>query len=166
MLAAAAMFVAAGGYIHLREWLTLYRHVPADSPGAAVVRLGFPLNAASSFVLAAALAVLVVHRSRLSPYVVGSAFFLQLGSLAALIATRTGSLLGWTEPSWTSAANQTRAVEIGALIALASIPIVSRVWVVSNRRPRRPFDSSSDRVEEHARLCGVHTVRPESRHQR
>lgn len=102
-----------------------------------MVRLGFPLNAAASFVLAVALAVLVVHRSRWSPYIVSAAFLLQTSSLAVLIATRTGSVFGWTEPSWTAAANQTRAVEVGALIVLASIPVVARLRDAGHRHPRR-----------------------------
>lgn len=136
MLAAAAFFVAAGGYVHLREWVTTYRDVPSGIPGAAVVRIGFPVNAAISFLVAAALAVLVVRRSRLSPYVVGAALVLQVGSLAAVIVTRTGSLFGWTEASWTLAANQSRAVEIGALLALAAIPLIARAADLSTGRPR------------------------------
>ena len=126
MLGAAAVFVAAGGFIHLREWFALYRHVPADAPGAAVVRLGFPVNAVVSFALAAALAYLIVRRSPRSRYVVGAAFVVQAASLAALIVTRTGSLLGWSEPVWTRAADQTRAVEVGALLALCGVAIVGR----------------------------------------
>ena len=45
LIVVAAVFVAAEG-IHLREWLDTYRHVPASVPGAAVVRVGFPVNAA------------------------------------------------------------------------------------------------------------------------
>ena len=42
-------------------------------------------------------------------------------SLIALIISRTGALAGWMEPVWTHGANQTRAVEIGALAALTSV---------------------------------------------
>jgi hypothetical protein len=112
------MFTAAGGYVHLREWLDTYRAVPADAPGAAVVRVGFPLNAAASFLVAVALLATLVVATRFSRHVVVAAIVLQVGSLGMLIATRTGSVLGWTEPVWTRAANQSRAVEIGALVVL------------------------------------------------
>lgn len=139
MLAMSALFVAAGGYVHLREWLDLYRHVPADSPGAAVVTVGFPVNAGVSLLFAGALALCAWRPQRLAPLVVGGAALFQLASLALLIATRTGSVLGWTEPSWTPGADQTRAVEIGALISLAAVAAVA---VVHRRREKASLPSS------------------------
>lgn len=121
LLLAAALFVAAGGFVHLREWLDTYRQVPASAAGAAVVRIGFPVNAAASLVTAVALAFIAARRSRFAPLVVGAAVLLQAGSLAVLILTRTGTLLGWTEPIWTLGADQSRAVEIGALISLTGV---------------------------------------------
>ena len=126
MVAISAMFIAAGGFIHLREWLDLYRHVPADSPGAAVVRLGFPLNAAASLILVIALIVTIRRPSRLTQPLFLSAIAFQAASLATLIATRNGSVLGWTEPSWTPGAEQTRAVEIAAIAALVAVAAFSR----------------------------------------
>jgi hypothetical protein len=125
MLAVAAMFVVAGGFVHLREWLEIYRDVPAQVPGSLVVRLGFPLNAAASAVIAAALAVCAARRVRFAPQVVVAAVLFQATSLAALIATRTGSLFGWMETGWTVGASQTRAVEIGALVALAAVALLA-----------------------------------------
>lgn len=125
MLAIAAMFIAAGGFIHLREWLDTYRHVPPDVAGAAVVRVGFPANAVTSLIVAAALAICAWRKSRFAPQVVLAAVVFQLGSLAALIATRTDSLFGWAEPTWTLGANQSRAVEIGALLSLAAVAVIA-----------------------------------------
>lgn len=128
----SAMFIAAGGFIHLTEWLDLYRHVPANSPGADVVRLGFPLNAAASLVLATAVPLVTWHRSRLTHPVIFSAIGFQVGSLAMLIATRVGTVFGWTEPSWTPGAEQSRAVEAAAIVAL----LVLAVLVRGDRRAR------------------------------
>ena len=125
MLALAALFVLAGGFVHLREWLEVYRDVPAQVPGAAVVRLGFPVNAALSVLMASALIVCASRRIRFAPQVVVAAVLFQLGSLGALIATRNGSLLGWSETGWTLGASQSRAVEIGALIALAAVAAIA-----------------------------------------
>ena len=118
MLLAAAVFTAAGGYIHLREWLNTYRHLPASAPGAWVVRLGFPVNAAASLVLAVALVLAATKLPRLGVAAFMATVGFQASSLGVLIATRTGSVFGWTEPIWTPGANQSRAVEIGALFTL------------------------------------------------
>ena len=125
MLAVAAMFVLAGGFVHLREWLEIYRDVPAQVPGSAVVRLGFPANVVASVLIAAALVVCAARRMRFAPQIVAAAVLFQASSLAALIATRTGSFLGWSETDWTLGANQTRAVEIGALVALAGVIVLA-----------------------------------------
>lgn len=124
LLASAALFVAAGGYVHLREWLDTYRHVPADAAGSFVVRIGFPINATASALLAVALACNAWRRTRFMPQVIVAAVTFQAVSLATLIATRTGTLFGWTEPSWTSGADQVRAVQIGALLTLTAVPAV------------------------------------------
>ena len=117
----SSMFIAAGGFIHLREWRDLYRHVPASSPGADVVRLGFPISFAASLALVVALVVVVRRRSRFAQPVVIAAITFQAASLATLIATRVGTVLGWTEPSWTPGAEQSRAVEIAAIAALLAL---------------------------------------------
>jgi hypothetical protein len=115
----AAILVTVGGFIHLREWLDTYRHVPAAVPGAAVVRVGFPLNAATSLVIALALLATLWRFRRFMLSVVAGAIAFEAASLVSLILSRTGSVFGWSEPVWTTAANQTRAVEIAALVVLA-----------------------------------------------
>lgn len=129
----ATMFIVAGGIIHLREWLEIYRYVPAGVAGAAVVRVGFPLNAVASLVLVGGLAFTFWRRSRYAPHAMVAAAVFQVASLAALIGTRIGSLFGWSEPSWTRAAEQTRAVEIGALLILTAVAAI----VVQQRRIER-----------------------------
>ena len=62
LILASAALIAAGGFIHLREWLETYRDVPSEAPGAFVVRVGFPVNAGLSFVLALALLTTVLVR--------------------------------------------------------------------------------------------------------
>lgn len=118
LVLAAAAFVAAGGYVHLREWLDGYRDVPADASGAFVVRVGFPLNAAMSLLVAAGLVATLFVARRFGPLVVAAAIALQTTSLAVRIGTRVGSVLGWTEPVWTRGADQARAVGLGAIVAL------------------------------------------------
>ncbi len=124
LVLAAAAFIAAGGYVHLREWLDTYRHVPSDAAGSFVVRIGFPVNAAISLLVAVALVATLFVARRFSHYVVAGAVSFQVASLGILVATRTGSVLGWTEPIWTPGADQTRAVEIGALVALAASAMI------------------------------------------
>jgi len=124
LVLAIAAFVAAGGYVHLREWLDTYRDIPSSVPGSAVVRLGFPINAAISFVLAAVLVVVAVRASRsnrVTNVVLAVTALFQAGSLATLILSRTDSVLGWSEAVWTRGADQSRAVEIGALVLLAGV---------------------------------------------
>lgn len=129
LVLAAAAFIAAGGYVHAREWLDTYRNVPADAAGAVVVRVGFPLNAGMSLLLAGALVVTLFFGRRFAPWVTVAALVFQATSLAVLIGTRVGSVLGWAEPIWTVGADQTRAAEIGALVALAAsllLPVMAR----------------------------------------
>ena len=121
----AALFTAAGGYIHVREWLETYRHLPASVPGSAVVRIGFPINAAVSFALAAALVATAYRAHRFQLLAIGASILFEAGSLASLIISRTGSLFGWMEPVWTHGADQTRAVEIGALLCLAAVSVIA-----------------------------------------
>ena len=127
LLVVAAVFVAAGGFIHLRDWLDIYRNVPSSVAGAEVVRVGFPINAGVSVVLAVALIVTLFRWRRFAPVVVGATLLFQAASLGALIVSRTGSLAGWMEPVWTVGANQSRAVEIGAMAALTAIVAIVAV---------------------------------------
>ncbi len=120
----SALFVAAGGYVHFREWFDTYRHLPANVPGVAIVRVGFPLNTVASVLLVGALVFCMVRRSRFSPWVVASAIVFEVGSLLTLIATRTGNVFGWSEHIWTLGADQTRAVELGSIAALFGVILV------------------------------------------
>lgn len=133
----AALFVAAGGFIHLRDWLDIYRSVPSSVAGAGVVRFGFPVNVGVSVVLAVALVVTVFRWRRFAPAVVGATVVFQAASLAALIISRTGSLAGWMEHAWTVGANQTRAVEIGAMAALAAVVAIVAMQRRSSTSPAR-----------------------------
>ena len=133
LVVAAAAFVAAGGFIHLREWLDTYRDVPASVPGAAVVRVGFPINAGLSLLLAVALIVSMGTLRRFAPVVVAAAAIFEAGALGTLILSRTSTVAGWMEPVWTKGANQTRAVEIGAIGALAAV-----IAIVGMRRRSFP----------------------------
>ncbi len=138
LVVAAAAFVGAGGFIHLRDWLDIYRRVPASAPGAAVVRVGFPINAGLSLLLAVALVVTMFAFRRFAPLVVGASVVFEAGSLGVLILSRTGNVAGWMEPVWTDGANQTRAVEIGAMAALAAV-----VAVVALRHRQRREETRS-----------------------
>ncbi len=124
LLLAIAALVAAGGYVHLREWLGSYRSLPSAVPGAAVVKAGFPITAAVSAVLAIVLIALALRWqdwNRTTAVVLGVTAVFQAVSLAVLILSRTDSVLGWSEPAWTRGADQIRAVEVGALICLAQV---------------------------------------------
>lgn len=126
MLVAAAAFTAAGGYVHLTEWLDTYRDIPSEAPGSWLVRIGFPVNAALSAVAAVALVLAATKLPKLLlPAVVGT-FLFQAGSLGFLIGSRTGTVLGWTEPIWTPGAEQSRALEIAAMAALVVAAALSR----------------------------------------
>jgi hypothetical protein len=120
----SAAFVAAGGFVHLRDWLETYRHVPASAPGSEVVRIGFLISAGVSAALAVGLAGVVFAGRRLAGLVIASAALFQVVSLGTLIQTRRGSVLGWMERGWSVGATQARAVEIGALVALTALATV------------------------------------------
>ena len=133
LVVAAAAYVAAGGYVHLREWLDLYRHLPASLPGSAVVRVGFPVTAAVSAVLAVALLAGARRGGRLLVYVVVGAFLFQAASIAALVVSRTGSLFGWSEATWTGGASQALLTEIAAL---ASLALATAIAALARSHPR------------------------------
>ena len=126
MVAVSAMFIVAGGLIHFLEWLDIYRHVPAGAPGAAVVRVGFPINAAASVLVVVALVLAFRRAAQITLLVILAALAIQAASLAALITTRIGSLFGWAEPAWTAGAKQTLAVEIAAIVALICLAALAR----------------------------------------
>jgi hypothetical protein len=117
----AALFVLAGGYVHLREWQDTYRALPSIVPGRDVVRIGFPINAALSLILAFALVLTTVRLRRFAPLVLTGAILFEAGSLAAVVVSRNASLFGWMESVWTLGANQSVALEIGAIANLVVV---------------------------------------------
>ena len=146
MLIAAALYTVAGGYIHIREWLDGYRAVPASAPGSAMVRIGFPLNAGLSLVLAAVLVVAAIRLPRLIVPAALATFAFQAASLAFLIGSRLGTVLGWTEPVWTTAAEQARAVEIGALVTLVVAVLLYRYGSPARPAVLKPAPVRADTV--------------------
>lgn len=136
-VAMAAMFVIAGGFVHLREWLDTYRYVPEGIPGAAVVRLGFPLNAVISMLVGAALIVAASRRRRVMT-AAALAILFQIGSLAAVIVSRTGSLFGWRESGWGGGAEEALAVQAAALVALLAVAVLARASDAARRSRRVP----------------------------
>lgn len=120
LLLLAAAFVLAGGYIHLTEWQDVYRDLPDQVPGAWVVKEGFLVNAVTSALVAGALVAVAFMLPKLRRLVIVGAVGFQAVSLAVLIRSRTGTIFEWTEPVWTPAANQSRAVEIGAIVCLVA----------------------------------------------
>jgi hypothetical protein len=121
----AALFVLAGGIVHLREWQDTYRHLPSIVPGRDVVRLGFPVNAVVSLVLALGLVLTTVRFRRLAALAIVGAVVFEAGSLAAVIISRNASLFGWSEHVWTLGANQSVALEIGALVNLGLVLVIA-----------------------------------------
>jgi hypothetical protein len=131
----AAAYVVAAGFVHLREWLGGYRDIPPDVPGSAVVRLGFPVQVGFSLALALALVVTLLGARRLAPWAAATTILFEACSLAALIASRYGTLLGWREPVWTRGASQSLAVAIGALAMLTAALVIQ---TLERRRPVGP----------------------------
>ena len=118
---ASAAFVAAGGYVHLREWLDTYRNVPSSVPGAEVVTVGFPVTAGLSLVAVLVILGTAVLRPAWLRLVAVASLVWQAASIGALVISREGSLLGWMEPTYTPGAEQILAVEIGAIVCLAAL---------------------------------------------
>lgn len=101
----AGIMIAAGGLIHWELWRDGYQ-------GIAYVGTLFAVNVGVSVVVAIALVASGDRR------VVGAAMLLSVASLGALVLSRTTGLLGFMEATWTPAAVQAVAAEVGALAAL------------------------------------------------
>lgn len=104
----AVTFVVIGGLVHLQLWRTGYRDIPK-------VGDAFLGNVGLSAVVA--VAVLVWNNWRV--HVAGIVF--SLGSLVALVMSRTVGVLGFTEQEWTDRAIQATTAEIGAIVTLAVV---------------------------------------------
>lgn len=107
----AAAFIGLGGLIHYQLYTDGYRFI--DSIGTL-----FVANAVASVLM------IVVLLARPSTPVAAAAVLFQLGSLAALLASRTVGFLGFEE-GWTDEAWQILAAEVGAIVALGMV-IASR----------------------------------------
>ena len=133
LVAMAAVYVVAGGVVHLLEWSAVYRQVPAELPGSSLVRIGFPITAAVSLVVAGLLvATLFGIGRRLALIVIVGALAFQVASLLVLVQTRLGSVLSWMEPAWTGGAQRTAAVEGAAIALLAALALLPSL----RRRPQ------------------------------
>jgi hypothetical protein len=108
---AAAILLGAGGVMHFDLWREGYRHIPRIGPL-------FMANFVMSIALAGALAV----SRRRSFAVAGIA--LAVGSLAALVLSRTIGVLGFTEMIWTPQAINTLLSEVGVIVALGPVLIL------------------------------------------
>lgn len=110
---AAATFALAGGFIHFDLWRDGYRGIRYIGPL-------FVANAVVSVLLVLALLL----RADVRVAVAGVAF--SLGSLLALVLSRTTGLLGFTERGWTDMAVQATTAEIGAVVAIALVMVTRR----------------------------------------
>jgi len=117
----AAALVLAGGIWHLKLWDDRYRDLPDQIPGVEVVKLGFPVNAAVSVVLAG---LLLVAGGRLA--VLAAAMALEAGSIFALVDARTTVVLGWEDKTWDDDAVGILVLEAVALALLAFLAWRSR----------------------------------------
>lgn len=109
----AVTFVVIGGLVHLQLWRSGYKGIP-------IVGDAFLVNVALAGVLA--LAVLVRNDWRVN--LAGVLF--SIGSLGALLMSRTVGFLGFTERAWTERAVQATTAEIGAIVAFAAIMLATR----------------------------------------
>lgn len=100
-----AALLLAGGLVHLSLWNGGYRYIPRIGPL-------FLANFAGSIALAVAVAV--SRRAGISLAAIAFA----IGSLVALILSRTVGLFGFTEMIWTPDAVKTLAAELGAITTL------------------------------------------------
>lgn len=109
----AVAFVIIGGLVHLELWRSGYKAIP-------YVGKAFLVNVA----LAGLVGVAVLIRDDWRVHVAGVVF--ATGSLAALVLSRTVGFLGFTERAWTDRAVQATTAEIGAIVALAAIMMLTR----------------------------------------
>ena len=119
----SAVPLITGGALHLRDWSRTYRAVPWEVPGAWVVRVGFPLTGLISVVLAVLLVACAAKRWGSLAYVVGAAIAFQASSIGALVLSREGTFLGWTEPVWSADARQILALEILTIVGLTAVAV-------------------------------------------
>ena len=107
------ILVLAGGLVHLYEWFELIRNVPKIGPL-------FLVNVAVSVVIAA---LLFFRRGWLG---IVAAILLSVGTLAAFLLARYGTLLGYSEPTLRTTAVLAVVVEVGAAAAAAATFMAKR----------------------------------------
>lgn len=98
------ILVLAGGLVHLYDWFELIRNIPKIGPL-------FLVNVAVSVVVAA---LLFFRRGWLG---IIAAILLSVGTLAAFLLARYGTLLGYSEPTLRTNAVIAAVVEVGAAAA-------------------------------------------------
>ncbi len=111
--AIAAVAFLAGGAVHLDLWRGGYEGIPYVGPL-------FLANVVASVAVASALLV------RCNRVVVLAGVGLAVGSLTALVMSRTVGLFGFMEPGWTADAMRTVAAEVGAIVTLALLVVIRR----------------------------------------
>lgn len=129
MTGAGALAVVAGGALHLRIWDQDYRDLPEGAiPGLWVVQTGFPVNAAVSVVVAAAMfAVALGALARGRVVVLATALAVQIGSTVALVASRGPGIFGWTEKGYSGDAGSILVLEIVAVVLIVAALLTGRV---------------------------------------
>ena len=110
-----ALLVLLGGAVHLQQWITVFRDQPIGP--------SFLVNAAASLIVAVAL-VVTDDRVVVWPAVAGLA--LSLGSLVALLASRTVGLPGFEATGYDVAEYQAIVVEALAALVLGLVLLVLR----------------------------------------
>ncbi|MCU1372639.1 MAG: hypothetical protein JWO77_3833 [Ilumatobacteraceae bacterium] len=125
---AAAVAVAVGGLLHLRTWNSDYREIPDGAvPGLWVVKAGFPANALLSVLVAAALVAIAFGAlGRIHRLVLAAGLILEMGSIAALVASRGPGIFGWSETGYEGSAVQILVVEAIAVVLLTTALVVGR----------------------------------------
>lgn len=113
----AATFLLVGAGIHLDLWRGGYRGIRYIGPL-------FVANVAVSAVVI--LALLLSADVRVAA--VGVLF--SLGSITALVLSRTTGVLGFTERAWTHMAVQATTAELGAVVAIAFALVAGRQRLV------------------------------------
>jgi hypothetical protein len=113
----AAIAILVGGAVHLQQWLTVFRD---QSIGPT-----FLINAVASLVIAVAL---VATDDRAVRWAVAAGLVLSVGSLLALVASRTVGLPGFEATGYDVA-------EIEAIVAEAIATVLLGAALVAVRRP-------------------------------
>ncbi|MCU1353881.1 MAG: hypothetical protein JWM05_3090 [Acidimicrobiales bacterium] len=116
----AAVAVLLGGIWHYQIWDKTYRGLPDQIPGVWVVKQGFPINAASSVLLAALLVATAAGvLSRLRMVVALGALALEASSIVVLVLTRGRGFFRWQEKGdWGHDPKRVLAVESIAVVLL------------------------------------------------